>query len=242
MKKFVLLTLVLAMVFSMAACCNHHWEPATCQSPKICNDCSQTEGEPLGHTPGELTVASVDTANLTINYALPCADCGFEMETKTAPTGTAPVNSAMVLTPQEWYDCLIANTQVLGAGQVLIPHPIESEDGAMLNSLVSTAGMTTVFSYRDAQENVITSETQDTRGLVHNICVESQFTNDSAQHFFMMLMIILINNNASLDYNNANTLTAQIMSGNQVTDNGYTYAMEIVSVENHTVRVSITAE
>ena len=32
------------------------------------------------------------------------------------------------------------------------------------------------------------------------------------------------------------------MSGNPVSDNGYTYAMEIVSVENHTVCVSITAE
>lgn len=242
MKKFVLLTLVLAMVFSMTACCNHHWEPATCQSPKICNDCGKTEGEPLAHTAGELTVASVDTANLTIHYALPCADCGFEMETKTAPTGTAPVDSAMVLTPQEWYDCFITNTQILGAVPTLVPLPTESEDGAVLHGLVSMAGMTAVFSYRDAQENVITSETQNTRGLVHNICVESQFTNDSAQHFFMMLMIILINNNASLNYTDANTLTTQIMSGNQVTDNGYTYAMEIVSVENHTVRVSITAE
>lgn len=242
MKKIVLLTLVLAMVFSMTACCNHHWEPATCQSPEVCNDCGSTQGEALAHTAGELTITSVDTASLTINYALPCTSCGVELETKTSPTGIAPVNSATVLTPQEWYDCFTTNTQLLGAGQVLIPHPVASDDGAVLNSLVSTSGMTAVFSYHDADGNVITSDTQDTRGLVHNICVESQFTNDSAQHFYMMLMIILINNNASLDYAVSNTLAAQIMTGNVATDNGYTYAMEIVSAEDHTVRVSITAE
>ena len=243
MKKFILLTLVVAMVFSMTACgCNHQWAEATCTTPKTCTICGETEGQPHEHTPGELTVTSVDTAALTVNYVLPCADCGYEIETKTSSTSVAPTNGAIQLTPQEWFDCFTTNTQMLGAGQVLVPHPIESEDGAVLNGLVSMAGMTTAFSYRDAEDTIITTENKDTRGLVHNICIEAQFTNDSAQHFFMMLMIVLINNNASLDYNDANTYAAAIMQGEVVTDNGYSYAMQIQSVENHTVLVSITAE
>ena len=58
----------------------------------------------------------------------------------------------------------------------------------------------------------------------------------------MLLMLVLLNNNAAMDPADANTLTAQIMQGEQVTDNGYTYAMEIISPQDHTVCVSITAE
>ena len=58
----------------------------------------------------------------------------------------------------------------------------------------------------------------------------------------MMLMLVILNNNSALEPADANTLTMQIMQGAEVTDNGYTYAMEIISVENHTVCVSITAE
>ena len=58
----------------------------------------------------------------------------------------------------------------------------------------------------------------------------------------MLLMLVMINNNAQLEPADANTLCSQIMGGQAVTDNGYTYAMEITSVENHTVCVGITAD
>ena len=37
MKKLLTFSLVLAMVFSMAACsCDHQWQEATCTAPKTC--------------------------------------------------------------------------------------------------------------------------------------------------------------------------------------------------------------
>ena len=119
---------------------------------------------------------------------------------------------------------------------------MESEDEALLHAVVSMSQMNTVFSYRDLEGNVITKQQSSNPDQVHSICIEAQFTNDNAKEFYILLMITAINNNSSLAPEDANTLAAQIMSGNPATDNGYTYQMEILSVEDHTVRVTITAE
>ena len=58
----------------------------------------------------------------------------------------------------------------------------------------------------------------------------------------MMLMLVAMNNNTQISSEEANALATEIMRGNRVSNNGYTYAMEILSAEDHTVRVNITAE
>ena len=242
MKRFLAIMLALAMAAAMAGCHQHHWEEATCETPKICNDCDATEGEPLGHTPGTEVITAVDTDALTITLDTICGRCGEVMETKQAPTGIAPADSALVISAEEWYNCLSTNIQLLGAGQTLYPYPAESQDGTYIQGVVTMSQMMTVFTFHDAQGNAITTQQQEDRGIVHNIRVDAQFTNDNAREFFMLLMVVLMNNNAELAPEDANTLTAQIMSGNQVSDNGFTYAMEIVSAADHTVCVSITAE
>ena len=56
MKKLTALILVLAMSLALAACgCDHVWLAATCDTPKTCEECGETEGEPKGHTMVEAT-------------------------------------------------------------------------------------------------------------------------------------------------------------------------------------------
>ena len=242
MKKLISFALVLAMVFSMTACHEHHWEAATCVSPKTCSDCDATEGQPLGHTLREWIVSAVDTAALTMTRELPCDVCGEIIETKTESTGMAPVNSVIHVSPDEWYACLVTNIQAYGAGQSLYGYPVESEDNALLHSIVSMSQMNAVFSFQDTDGVVVPTDDREVRSNIHNIRMDAQFTNDNAKEFFMLLMLVLLNNNASLDPADANTLTGQIMQGQEVSDNGFTYIMEIISAEDHTVCVSITAE
>lgn len=243
MKNFVLLTLVLAMVFSMVGCgCDHQWQEATCEAPKTCSKCGEIQGEAAGHTPGEWVIAEVNTDELTISHNLPCSVCGTVIEVKTSATGIAPVNGVIQVSPAEWYNCLLTSIQAYGAGQSLFGYPVESEDNALLHSVVSMSQMNAVFSFQDAAGNVITADDREVRSLIHNIRMDAQFTNDNAQEFFMLLMLVLLNNNSALEPADANTLTGQIMKGEQVADNGYTYAMEIISAQDHMVCVSITAE
>lgn len=243
MKKLISFALALAIVFSMAACgCQHEWQEATCKAAKTCALCGETEGEPAEHAPEAWVVTSVDTQALSMGQDLNCAVCGELIATKNSSTGSAPVNSTVCISPDEWFNCLITNIASYGAGQSLYGYPVESADNALLHSIVSMYQMNAVFSFLDLKGNTVTTDQRDMRGNVHNIRMDAQFTNDNAKEFFMLLMLVLINNNAELEPGDANTLCGQIMSGEQVTDNGYTYAMEIISVENHTVCVSITAE
>ena len=243
MKKLISLILVLAMVAAMAACgCDHQWSEATCTTPKTCAKCGQTEGEAAGHTPRQWVVSAVDAEALTMTRDLICDVCGEVTDTQETSTGMAPVNSQIPVSPEEWYQCLLTNVQAYGAGQSLYSYPVESADNALLHSLVSMSQMNAVFSYQDTQGNVITTDNGELRGKVHNIRVDAQFTNDNAKEFFMLLMLVALNNNSELTPEDANALAGQIMSGGTVTDNGYTYAMEVLSVEDHRVCVSITAE
>ena len=242
MKKILALCLAFALSISMIGCgCNHQWQAATCTTPKTCAKCAETEGEAAGHSTSEWIVGSVNAANLTMTKELPCEVCGEVLETSTVSTGSAPVNSAIAISAEEWYNCLLTNIQANGMGQSIYGYPTEPTDDTLLYGLVSMSQMMIVFSFLDAEGNTITTEQASQRGIVHNIRMDAQFTNDNAKEFYVLLMILAINNNSNLAPEDANTLAGQVMAGNGVNDNGYAYAMEIVSKEDHRVCVSITA-
>ena len=227
----------------MAACgCKHEWQDASCTSPKTCTLCGETEGEAADHQSGDTVVSSADPAHLSMTLDTLCAQCGEVLESTTSATGIAPMNSVIAVSADEWYDCLLTNVKNYGAGQSLYGYPVESADNTLLHSIVTMSQMNAVFSFNDAQGNTLTTDSKDERSTVHNIRMDAQFSNDNAKEFLMLLMLVLITNDAQLDPSDANTLAGQIMGGQQVSDNGYAYAMEITSVENHTVCVSITAE
>ena len=217
MRKWIAMILIFAMLLALTGC--------GCE-----------------HGTADLTLTDVDPENLTAKRDVTCADCGEALEKRDATTGVAPKNGTLQLSPSQWNACLVSNIKQLGAGQTLYPYPAESADNALLHSVVTMSQMNAVFSYRDADGNVITTDQQDNSYLVHNIRMEAQFTNDNVKEFFMLLMIVLINNNSELDLETANALVTKIMGGERVTDNGYLYGMEIISAQDHTVAVSIIAE
>lgn len=217
MKKLISFALVLAMVFSMVAC-----------------GCKHEAGEPQ--------VKSVNITDLTMERTLSCTLCGKVMENQTSPVGIAPVNSAVPVGPAAWFECLTTNIKNYDSSGMLVPMGVESEDGALLRSIVSPSGFKSVISFFDKEGNVITNEQSADHGVVHRIRVEAQFDNDTATTFYTLLMLIAMTNNSGWDNDSVNALAKQIMGGESVNDNGYTYAMEIISPETHTVVVHIVAE
>lgn len=76
MKKHIrLFLLLLAALAILSGCsCKHEWAEATCDAPKTCTRCGQTEGEPLSHQWAEATCAVPKTCTLcgkTRGEALP---------------------------------------------------------------------------------------------------------------------------------------------------------------------------
>ena len=242
MKKLIVMILALAMVFSLAGCgCDHQWAEATCTAPKTYTRCGETEGAALTHTSGELKVVSVDTENLTITQELSCARCGTVLETKEVSTGIAPLDGKMQLSPSEWFTCLTTNIYQYGANQTLLAFPVESEDDALVLAVMTLNDMKAVFTFRDAEGNILTAE-QDQRNLANSICLEAQFTNATASEFYQLLMLVVLTNNSDMDPATANELAGKIMGFETVSSNGYAYNLQIVSKETHTVALTITTE
>lgn len=243
MKKLVLMILALAMVLSMAGCgCDHQWEEATCQAPKTCSLCGQTQGETAGHTPGQLSVASVDTANLTLTQEQLCGVCAEVLEVTESATGTAPVDGVLTLSPEEWFACLSTVIRTYESSGMLIPLEAESQDGALLYSVLTLSGFRSAIAFYDSEGNVLTTEQASERNKVHEICVEAQFDNTTAESFYTLLLLMGMNNNSQWTNDGVNQLGTQVMAGETVSDNGYCYSMQILSIEDHTVSVSIIAE
>ena len=242
MKKLVLLTLALAMVISMVGCsCNHQWEAATCQAPKTCTLCQETEGDLLDHTAGQMELAKVDTETLTITYQSACTVCDAVLGTEEASTGIAPVDGRMVINADEWFACLTTNIRQYGASQTLVPHGGESEDNTLVQGVVTLSGMKAAMTFLDTEDTLLLTDQSDLRDYIHTIQVDAQFTNDTASEFYMLIMLLLINNNSSMDFDTANQLASQIMKGDEVADNGYTYHMKIMSLADQMVRLTIVA-
>ena len=217
MKKWIAFILVLVMTLTMAGCGCEHFT-------------------------ADLRLTNVNTDKLTAKWEVTCVDCGKVIEKRDAATGVAPKNSTLQLTAAQWFECLTTNVKTYDSTGMLVPMAVESEDGAMLRSIVTPNGFKSVISFFDKEENVVTTEQADTAELVHRIRVEAQFENDATTHFYTLIMLMAMTNNSEWDNAAMNDLAKQIMGGQSVTDNGYTYTLEIISPITHTVALHIEAE
>lgn len=217
MKRILLLTLALAMLLSLAAC--------GCQ-----------------HTDCEKILTEVDTDTLTAKWEVICSQCGKVTEKEETATGLAPVNSALPLSPADWFACLTTHIKTYDTSGMLVPMEVSSEDGAALHSIVSPTGFKSVISFFDKDDAVITTQDSALGGKVHRIRIEAQFDNSTATTFYTLLMLMAMTNNADWDNQRVNDLASQVMAGQTVTDNGYSYSMQILSVQTHTVAVNIVAQ
>ncbi len=65
MKKLLALLLGTVIALSLTGCGHtHEWKDATCETPKTCTSCEETEGEALGHNWAEATCESPKTCTV----------------------------------------------------------------------------------------------------------------------------------------------------------------------------------
>ncbi len=63
--------------------CRHQWSEPTCLSPRICQLCGETLGEPLGHTPGEWEITQESLIDNRVVYSQFCVTCGTLLDEQT---------------------------------------------------------------------------------------------------------------------------------------------------------------
>lgn len=85
MRKKEVFVLILGLItLLLSGCsCRHKWQEATCTEPKTCSKCGETEGEALGHTPGDWIVGESDFVAAEKQENLSCSVCGEVLETRS---------------------------------------------------------------------------------------------------------------------------------------------------------------
>lgn len=104
MKKLsIILTAVLLVALLLTGCqCKHEWADATCEVPKTCTKCGETEGEALGHT----------WAEATCEEAKHCTTCG---KTEGEPAGHT-------LTEADYWNAAVCTVCGAEVGEPLEPY------------------------------------------------------------------------------------------------------------------------
>lgn len=73
-QRVCLVICICLLCLGVSGCCTQHeWEDATCTTPKTCSKCRATDGEPLGHTPGEVEIYEHDDGYTKMTH---CTVCG----------------------------------------------------------------------------------------------------------------------------------------------------------------------
>lgn len=88
----------------------HEWTDADCENPKTCSRCGETEGEPLGHTPGEWEAENSNA--LGGKEVQRCTVCGEIIETRDPERGekkevTVLEPSGLVMSAEDFANHLI---------------------------------------------------------------------------------------------------------------------------------------
>ena len=70
-RQWLVAVLAVALGLTVAGCSasaasshEHEWEAATCETPRVCETCGETDGEPLGHTWQEATCLAPKTCTV----------------------------------------------------------------------------------------------------------------------------------------------------------------------------------
>lgn len=125
MKKYISLILFpLICLLAFSGCsCKHTWLEATCVSAKTCSACHETEGEPLGHIPGQWQ-ETADPVAASVSRVQHCTVCDDVTATETAPLHSLTQDGIFIFTPNEFLERLtaLANQHVDGFSYEFVPN------------------------------------------------------------------------------------------------------------------------
>jgi len=93
-KVWILITAVILVCLLSGCGCEHVWQEATCLNPRVCTECNETEGDPLGHAWQE---ADCENPMLCVRCGFTTGDpLGHEWREATCETDRACIRCALV--------------------------------------------------------------------------------------------------------------------------------------------------
>ena len=105
--RILTVLLCLTLILGLCGCsCRHEWVDATCTEPKTCAKCGETQGEALGHTPGEWQQDEPDYVTSVIWLRQYCTVCGAEVDVDMKALSSYCQDGTLLLSPEEFAERL----------------------------------------------------------------------------------------------------------------------------------------
>ena len=115
MKKCVSMAAFASIVvLSLVGCVHQHqWVDADCEKPMTCSECGETQGEPLGHNPGEWVETEYDAVHTVREFSQSCTRCGQVLDTKEEGIDSFVADNKFAISPNTYSEVFEARLRNL---------------------------------------------------------------------------------------------------------------------------------
>ena len=157
------------LIFALTYCPHSEWKDATCTEPKTCQRCGETEGDALGHKPGEWS-SSTNALSAKRSSEQKCTVCGTIVDSKEEKLTTFVDNGKFILSPSEFNDrlsfellcmknCKLSSSLTTGSGSTLeLDVHASSGKGRATGYFLAKATSSTT------EDDMLTSESKEKEG------------------------------------------------------------------------------
>ena len=116
MKKSLVTMVSVLILLALTGCCfSHDWELATCTSPMTCRKCGKTDGEAMGHFPGDWEVVREATFSAPGLKQRICFVCGNAVEEEEIETSMI-ADGLFTFSRQDYMNCIESVLKEYGEG------------------------------------------------------------------------------------------------------------------------------
>ncbi|MBQ4565327.1 MAG: hypothetical protein IJA48_03165 [Oscillospiraceae bacterium] len=181
MKQTLLILLALSLLLLSGCSCDHRWREADCLSPKTCESCGETEGEALGHSPGEWT-ETIDITACTIEKEQLCTRCGIQTGTETEVLDSLIRDELFLYTPEEFMARMAAIAEAYN--DPFTYQITDSETGLMVEVQTGETAAFLQFFYADT--STFTYEDRNSRKVWCTSLIFYTEADANLQHYYLM--------------------------------------------------------
>lgn len=236
-KKILVAILVYVMCLLLAGCaCKHDWVEATCTEPKTCSKCGETEGEPLGHTPGEWEIWNTDYVSTMVWLRQPCTVCEEDVNTDMKALNSLVEDGKFLFSADEFVDRIDYIFRYYD--ELKCSASMNAVDGETLTATIANENnksAATVIFIEDS-ENIINDKYDRS---IKEIMIGFETSNTAKIEQIVTAVVMTVD--PYFDYDDAVDACTKIVNGSYVC-NGIKYAIGKVSDYNGTCVMTVIVE
>lgn len=218
LHRIIALSLWAILLMGLYGCgCKHEWQDATCTEPKTCSKCGETEGEALGHTPGEWVQDDPDFVTSIVWIRQYCTVCGAELDTDIKALSSLHKDGTFLFSPKQFSDRLNLIFKTI-SNCTLESNPMSLSDGTMGTTIIDGSEHIGTILFIDSDSIMNTGTEDENSRIVTVICA---FEVDDTEKQINSTLGIMMTCDPSLDVSEAADLGKKVILSAYTTDGIY---------------------